>query len=594
MEVHRKKSILSIVLVLAVLLSQISVFAFSDMNEERLSWAKTAVDEMSASGIIKGYEDGSFRPDNAVTKQETLVLISRILGFNEASSDKYVEIASEIYQGTLSSYSTPYKDEISYLLYKGVLNYDDLVVYAADSEAAQPLKRYEAAVLLTKIFETDLESVKKEEITIEFSDLSDIPVAAKPFVNYVCNKGLMNGMGDGLFLPNGKLTRAMIATLLYRVIPMIDYSYVEGSMLLFNEDDDTIRLGGDGEETVSYKIPSSAIIMVDGVAAKAADISAGSKVRLTLSGNKVVFVDSVSSAFENTITGIYNGYETYEDATSIIVKDAKTEESKKYVISSSITVIKNGKKSSITDLVKSDFVSVSIKAGKVIHIEAENKTTTVSGTIESIEFEPVFAIYINNKDVVLSYDCTDDVVVRRNSKLVELSDLAEGDKVNVTLTYGLISSITATSTVKNVLGVISEIVISNTPSITLSADGEKVSFSVSRSAVITSDIGKTIYDLRLGDTVDAKVEGSTITSLKVTAIAASDSTVSGTVEYINTSYGYIKLAESEALIFTKGAKVQDKSGHSLLIKNIKAGDTVTVFGTNTSAAIEASLIIVNK
>ncbi len=589
-----KKSILSIVLVLAVVLSQISVFAFSDMNEERLSWAKTAVDEMSASGIIKGYEDGSFRPDNSVTKQETLVLISRILGFNEASSDKYVEIASEIYQDTLSSYSTPYKDEISYLLYKGVLTYDDLVVYAADSEAAQPLKRYEAAVLLTKIFETDLDSVKKEEITIEFSDIADIPVAAKPFVNYVCNKGLMNGMGDGLFLPNGKLTRAMIATLLYRVIPMIDYSYVEGNMLLFNEDDDTIRLGGDGEETVSYKIPSSAVIMVDGLAAKASDISAGSKVRLTLSGNKVVFVDSVTSTFENTVTGIFNGYETYEDATSIIVKDAKTDESKKYTISSSVTVIKNGKKSSITDLVKSDFVSVSIKAGKVIHIQAENKTSAVSGTIESIEFEPVFAIYINNKDVVLSYDCTDDVVVRRNSKLVELSDLAEGDKVNVTLTYGLISSITATSSVKNVSGVISEIVISNTPSITLSADGEKISYAVSRSAAITSDIGKTIYDLRLGDTVEAKVEGSTITTLKVTEVAATDSTISGTVEYINTSYGYIKLAESEALIFTKGAKVQDKSGHTLLIKNIKAGDTVTVFGTNTSAAIEASLIIVNK
>ena len=81
-----KKTILSIILVLTLLLSQISVFAFDDMNEDRLSWAKTAVEEMAEAGIIKGYEDGSFRPDNSVTKQEALILISRVLGFTESSS----------------------------------------------------------------------------------------------------------------------------------------------------------------------------------------------------------------------------------------------------------------------------------------------------------------------------------------------------------------------------------------------------------------------------------------------------------------------------------------------------------------------------
>jgi len=45
MEVIMKKTFLPVILVLTLLLSQISVFAFDDMNEDRLSWAKTAVEE---------------------------------------------------------------------------------------------------------------------------------------------------------------------------------------------------------------------------------------------------------------------------------------------------------------------------------------------------------------------------------------------------------------------------------------------------------------------------------------------------------------------------------------------------------------------
>ena len=112
-----KKSLLSVILVIALLLSQFTVFAaFKDMQDDRLSWAKTAVEEMAEAGLIKGYEDGSFRPDNAVTKQEALVLISRIVGFSDKSSKNYAEIASEIYAETLEKYATPYKSEISYLL----------------------------------------------------------------------------------------------------------------------------------------------------------------------------------------------------------------------------------------------------------------------------------------------------------------------------------------------------------------------------------------------------------------------------------------------------------------------------------------------
>jgi murein DD-endopeptidase MepM/ murein hydrolase activator NlpD len=42
-------------------------------------WAAKAIDELSEKGIIKGYEDGTFKPDAPVTRAEVAVMISRAL-----------------------------------------------------------------------------------------------------------------------------------------------------------------------------------------------------------------------------------------------------------------------------------------------------------------------------------------------------------------------------------------------------------------------------------------------------------------------------------------------------------------------------------
>ena len=591
-----KKTLISIVLVIALLMSQISIFAaFDDMNEERLSWAKTAVDEMTEAGLIYGYGDGTFRPDNSVTKQETLVLIARVLGINEESSVKFNEIAKETYAEALSEYSMPYKEDVSYLLYRGILTPEDLALYVSDSEATEPLKRYEAAVLFTKIFEKDLEAVENAEISINFEDLGDIPANAKPYVNYVCENEIMYGTSDKLFAPNEKLTRAMIATLLHRIIPEIDYSYLSGELLRYDEKTSSIRISGEGEEVSTLILPKDASVVLDGINTSIDNFKAGAKVRVTYSGDKIIFVEGISSTFETTITGIYNGYDVYEDATTIIIKDAKTGKSESYVISSSITVTKNGKPSSISKLLKSDYISASIKAGKVLHIEAEDKIKTVSGVLETIVFEPDFALNVNVDGEKTHYDTTENVYVKRNNKEVDLSSLAAGDKVTLTIEYGYVSKIVATSTSDIDEGVITEIIISNTPSITIdSKDNGSISYYIGRNAKISASEGDTIYDLRLGDTIKVNTEGKTITSLSTVTSSASSTNVSGVVESVQTSYGYIKLVNSSSLIFTNKAKIQNSSGSALTLKAIKAGDTITVFGTASSGAIEATLIIVNQ
>ena len=66
---------------------------FTDIGEENFAWAKPYINEMAARGLISGYEDGTFRPDNDVTHLEALSLFARAMGSNNSSNAVVLEIA---------------------------------------------------------------------------------------------------------------------------------------------------------------------------------------------------------------------------------------------------------------------------------------------------------------------------------------------------------------------------------------------------------------------------------------------------------------------------------------------------------------------
>ncbi|MCI8485452.1 MAG: hypothetical protein HFH41_14110, partial [Lachnospiraceae bacterium] len=72
-----------------------------------------------------------------------------------------------------------------------------------------------------------------------------------------------------------------------------------------------------------------------------------------------------------------------------------------------------------------------------------------------------------------------------------------------------------------------------------------------------------------------------------------NSTVNGKVEYVNSSYGYIKLEGINELIFVTKARVTTKDGSTAAVRNIKAGDNITAFCAPTNGSYEATLIVIN-
>ncbi len=75
------KKTLAVVLAFAMMLSMGSVFAFSDV--EAGTTVSEAVGILTNLDIIEGFEDGTFRPDETVTRAQMAAIICRMLGYED-------------------------------------------------------------------------------------------------------------------------------------------------------------------------------------------------------------------------------------------------------------------------------------------------------------------------------------------------------------------------------------------------------------------------------------------------------------------------------------------------------------------------------
>jgi chitodextrinase len=60
-------------------------------------WAKTAIDDAKKAGILNGYEDGTFRPEAALTRAEAVAIINKLLGMKPLtdSQPKWTDVSKQ-------------------------------------------------------------------------------------------------------------------------------------------------------------------------------------------------------------------------------------------------------------------------------------------------------------------------------------------------------------------------------------------------------------------------------------------------------------------------------------------------------------------
>lgn len=603
------KKLLSGILCVIFLLSTLSVSAltFSDVeNDPTVEWAKPYINEMAELGYIKGYEDGTFKPNNTISKTEALILLSRMIGVNDESFADSVEFAVDEYKGTLSKFSTNYAKEVSFLLYTGVLKADELDGYLSSSNKNTALKRYEAAILLTKLLGAEEEVESNAFVSSSYADTVEIPVSARAYVEYVKESGIMQGMGNNdkgqpMFSPNTSVTRSQMAKMLCSLVDILDVSTQTGVIVSVDKFDEKITITIDGNDIVN-NLEASTKYKVSGKDVTLSDLSRGMHVKITHLAGRVSLIENNVSVKDSVVYGLVSS--TKDSTTkSVTIADANDKSNiETYVLAENAKIRVNGAIDLFSKVKSNDYVALTIVDGLVESLEVVDKTTTASGTLDSIDASGTYTI-LNIEDTsgnIKAYEVSaDGVDVSRNSLSSSLGQLMHGDTIMVRMTYGKVTKVSASSKNQSFSGNIKTITHTTSGStLSIERSNEVVDYKVNKSVkvIIDSTETGTVYDLRPGTDVNITLQSSEIISIEA-AGSVSKSQLNGTVKSINATYGLMIVEEGgteyNVFVNTNTKIIDSTTGKNIIFKNIEKGKTVSVTGSNASGVLEASVIVIH-
>ncbi len=614
-----KKRFLSVIITLCLIFSCVALPAFAtgtfpDVLSPDHDWAAKQIEEMTDLGIIKGYTDGTFKPDKAITKIEAVILFSRVAGYSNNAYSKIADLAYEKYQYLLQeldieSYNS-FKREISFLVYKGILEEDEIVAYLENGKYQEAFPRKDAAMFIANFMDAEIEKTYSDQL--DFADNSTINHSDAGYIAYVVENGFMNGVqtedGSVIFDANGALSRAQVCVLLYRIMEKLDMSVEAGVVNSVNPDSGVINLTTSDGITKDYAVPSQAKVLIDGNSAAVSSILSNSDIVIVRYGREIHFVETISPESSKTISGTVQSVVSKDSYTRLSVTLDGTDEVVSYYATSDYKVTTNGVADSISAVKTNDYVVVKLLGTEIVSIDRVTAEATVQGTVQNINLESPITLSVlvkdelTNSENIFSYKLASDVIIRRDGNSVSLREIYAGDKVVLTIKRGVISKLVATSTQGSNSGTITAIKIATQSYLTISSGGVEKEYPIAMEA--TYNVGgktATIYDLRLGNVVKLTLSGSTITKIEQSAESETTSK-SGVVGEISTSYYYVEITTdsgvTEKVFASKlgngiGAKVIDgTTGKEMNFKNIKKGDHVIATGAYSNGSFVAVTFVV--
>lgn len=177
-------------------------YAFDDLR--RTPWANDAVTALVERGIADGYGDGTFRPEQNITRAEFVALVIRAFYPGaEAMDCSFTDVSKD-------SWAYPYIAAASNL---GIIN------GIGDNQFGPELniKRQDMAVIINNIFAAMGRTADKTQAAA-FNDQAQVSEYAQDAVKMMRAAGIVNGDDGNNFNPQSEATRAESAVIIYNTL----------------------------------------------------------------------------------------------------------------------------------------------------------------------------------------------------------------------------------------------------------------------------------------------------------------------------------------------------------------------------------------
>lgn len=181
----------------------VTVLPSIQFKDIQAHWAKDEIVEAVNLGFVKGYSDGTFRPEANVTREEFAVMLMR--GLQSAAPGEPLRFSDS---GKISNWAIDYvKQAVSLKIING---YTD--------GTFRPQANITHAEMMKMIVQASGLELSMESRT-SFADDRDIPKWARPAVVTALSKGIIfGGISDNRFKPNDNAKRSEAASSIVRML----------------------------------------------------------------------------------------------------------------------------------------------------------------------------------------------------------------------------------------------------------------------------------------------------------------------------------------------------------------------------------------
>lgn len=176
---------------------------YTPFIDTKNSWATSYIEYVYHNGLMTGTSQYTFKPDAKLTKSMLIVMLAREAGYNPASYTKsyFSDVPADSW----------YSAAVAWGVENGVLDY----VHGAPNQKFNDsvISRADTAEMIVRANHYDGEIWE----IANYTDRGSIPAYAIEAVDELYNRGVMVGDENNRFKPSSDLTRAEIATIIYRL-----------------------------------------------------------------------------------------------------------------------------------------------------------------------------------------------------------------------------------------------------------------------------------------------------------------------------------------------------------------------------------------
>ncbi len=591
----KKRILTSIMAIVLVVSLSVPAFAatYSDLTNH---WAKTYMESLASSGYMNGYSDGTMKPDKNITYSEALALFSRLYSFTELQSKMIEADYGTVVKATVpTTLSWAYKN-IQICLAAGILTESEL----RSIDLTATITREQISVYLVRAVQLTSQANALSTQTLSFADAGSISSGCVGSIAELVTIGVVKGDEKNNFLPKSNVTRAVVATMVYRTLDYIKTKGITLSVAAYvglaqtegiirSVSGSTFELCGYDGLTRVYTLPSSAKVTVNDIAGTLSSSYVSCKAMLTTKSGAITNLAVESASSVDWVQGVVSSVSTSTSSGSLTILKLDSAIVTSYTVPTAAKITRSGATAALTSIVKSDFVTVKLVGGIVSEVNAVSGDKTLAGTVSEIKYGTIVSLKIEDSVgsmYTFQFAISGLPTIKRGDATVTIDRINAGATVTMTIDDCKVTKIVIEGSENTISGVVTSITTSTggTAWVVKKSDGTTASYTLDEGVAAYSGTTEiNISKIAVGDSVTIVAYEDVITVVKLVSSASSQTKVTGTVLEVNTSTAIVTILTSDNKLVYINVKstasiINAKTGSSLYYTGIVVGSSLVAYG----------------